>query len=981
VSCLAFDRTGRVLASGGADARIILWDVPGFRPRAVLQGHTRPIRTLAFSPDGSRLASGGADGSLRTWDVARGAQVGFRQAGTAVQPNPINALTYSPDGLSIVVGLERPGGVFLFQAGDVAAPSRRLPTQAGQGPVECVVYHPDARRPRLAVSIKSDASEVPDPMRTSSDVEIRDMPGGAVAHRRRVPGLVYSLAFSPDGSRLAYAGGPAQAIRVVDPAAPDRPPREIRGAGSTPFDVRFSEDGKVIGFARESFDPANPPASYEGFDLERREPLAVARNDLPHGTIPQFQGWTLRRSDNPLVLVAVDANGRSRPFAIDQRSERQAWSWTFIPGTPAHPRATVAIGTESGVAIFDLDNGARTRVYAGHSSPVVSLAPSRDGRWLASSSLDQTVLLYPLDGCDTRPPLGAGFQLRPDGASYMVRAVDRRSFAAAMGLLPADVLLEVGVAGGPDGIKHYRTAAEIDEFFRVLPQREPSLYTIGIKVRRTMLLPTVGALTFEAVLPTTRRNNPALALFLGTDREWVLWTPQGYYDTSIEGDARFLGWHINPPFRTSRPTDFVPIGAFADAMNRRDVLDRLWRTGAPDQAAIAPAQAVGVRPPTVVAVEDQPPRIVFAPIPGGIQLPAPGVLWVVDRPDARVSLRITAGGKSEIRRRRIILDERPIPRDPDIGPAGEFNEEVPLNGLVPNRRVRLAVEATNAAGGQRTEAIDVVYLPPPRAAAPEPPAPDRPRLHVLAIGCDRFSAGFPPVEYAGRDAEALAGWLADHLTSADGARTASEPPQVLVGANASARSIAEACDRLHALVQDKRVREHDIVAVVIASHLLASPDGIVIAAYDTAASAAPRPAFAASDLGEILGRLADYGCRVVVFLDGVHKLEDRMKCEIKPFVRELQRKRGAIAFIASKEGPSGVDRTREHGLFSLGVMQVFRGADLAGVRNDRTAAYTLDQFRTALQNEVLNLSARRQQAACYIPTRVPERTLFAGPRK
>ena len=187
----------------------------------------------------------------------------------------------------------------MYQAANLAAPPAQLPTQEGQGPVEYVAYHPDARQPRLAVSIKSDASQVPDPMGMSCDVEIRDMPAGNVVHRRRVPGLVHALAFSPDGRRLAYAGGSAQAIQIVDPAAPDRPAREIRGAGSTPFDIRFSADGKIIGFTREPFDPANPPASYDGFDLERREPLTVARNDLPHGVIPQFQGWTLQRAPTP----------------------------------------------------------------------------------------------------------------------------------------------------------------------------------------------------------------------------------------------------------------------------------------------------------------------------------------------------------------------------------------------------------------------------------------------------------------------------------------------------------------------------------------------------------------------------------------------------------------------------------------------------------------------------------------------------------
>jgi hypothetical protein len=204
---------------------------------------------------------------------------------------------------------------------------------------------------------------------------------------------------------------------------------------------------------------------------------------------------------------------------------------------------------------------------------------------------------------------------------------------------------------------------------------------------------------------------------------------------------------------------------------------------------------------------------------------------------------------------------------------------------------------------------------------------------------------------------------------------------VLAGEKASFRSITEACDRLHSLVRTKQVHEHDIVAVVIASHLVASPQGTVIAVSDTVAGSPPRPAVPASELCEVLGQLTAYGCRVVVFVDGVHKLDEPQQAESKSFVRDLQRKRGVITFIASKEGPSGVDGNKQHGRFALGILQAFDAADLAGARKDRSSAYTLDQFRAVVVNEVLNLSGRRQQAGCYIPNHLSEATLFARPRK
>jgi len=67
---LAFSPQGRVLATGGNDRIIRLWDVATCRALAQLRGHRGQIDAVVFSPDGRTLASGSYDKSIRLWDVS-----------------------------------------------------------------------------------------------------------------------------------------------------------------------------------------------------------------------------------------------------------------------------------------------------------------------------------------------------------------------------------------------------------------------------------------------------------------------------------------------------------------------------------------------------------------------------------------------------------------------------------------------------------------------------------------------------------------------------------------------------------------------------------------------------------------------------------------------------------------------------------------------------------------------------------------------
>ncbi len=71
VTCLAFSPEGTRIAVGmsGRQPTVQIWDIAIGKPIATFTGHKRGIQSLAFSPDSSLLASGGSDGVIYLWDI------------------------------------------------------------------------------------------------------------------------------------------------------------------------------------------------------------------------------------------------------------------------------------------------------------------------------------------------------------------------------------------------------------------------------------------------------------------------------------------------------------------------------------------------------------------------------------------------------------------------------------------------------------------------------------------------------------------------------------------------------------------------------------------------------------------------------------------------------------------------------------------------------------------------------------------------
>jgi WD40 repeat protein len=396
VSSAAWSHDGALVATGSADGSVHVWRsdsgarLPGpSRSGSNQRSRTAAVLALAWTRDQTRLAVGAADGSVTVWETRT-----WRQQGTSrLAPTAIRSLHWNPAGERLAVGDERTARIWAWKENRFTESEAIIGHEAW---VTSVAWSSDGTR--LASGSWDHTVKISDAAgHPLGPPLVHVKPVGGIAWSRdgeslitsaweqvrvwRVTkksaaiatlvhdGPVTSLAWNNSNSTLA-TGSWDKTTQVWDPNADIRSPkvqkveRQVNWLGWSPDSSRLAvADGSTVTVWREG--QRSGPRSFGAVVVSaawsyKGQWLAVASGETIYLWNPETDETKRRDVGAPVLAVA--------------------WS-------PTEDR--FAAGTRiGGVHVWDLEQSEQRCCKEAHTSAVVSLAWSPDGRSLATGGWD-----------------------------------------------------------------------------------------------------------------------------------------------------------------------------------------------------------------------------------------------------------------------------------------------------------------------------------------------------------------------------------------------------------------------------------------------------------------------------------------------------------------------------------------------------------------------------------------------------------------
>jgi WD40 repeat protein len=373
ITALAFSPDGLRLASGSFDRTARIWDVATGDCRQVCAGHAARVGGVAFSPDGRRLATGSPDRTARIWSVATGTAE-LLLPGNAAE---LYSVAWSPDGRTIAatcgdqsVRLWSPDGTFRGRIGDL------------DNNAVAVAFSPDSSL--LLVTTGGAGAK-----RLALVFDVAT--GGERLRFAKHNNTVQDGAFSPDGALVATSGGDDHETYLWK-AADGSVVHRLASKGRSVWNCAWGPDSRTIAWGDTRIH-INTPNNYgpleQSFRLADLEPAGPPGADFREAQVSR--GSTTLRQLDYYRLAVQRGSATITTFGADRSVAGRMRSFTLFPGD------RVAAGCDFGLFLLDIQSGKRLRRFRGHLGEIVAVAPSPDGRYLLSGSLDQTLRIWDPD--------------------------------------------------------------------------------------------------------------------------------------------------------------------------------------------------------------------------------------------------------------------------------------------------------------------------------------------------------------------------------------------------------------------------------------------------------------------------------------------------------------------------------------------------------------------------------------------------------